>query len=193
MEWCGDGFIGLYNKTYYCFGCTVKHSTEVLSKHHNEIEKVTFLAVLTDRKSGNWTNRVFRVMSFTTYRGEPHSPISKGSVGYWVVVVSAVVSVVVDATQHNSFRQGAEIQVVVRMRHETTACDIDYNLQTTRRSWNLTIPFQARPRGPAVRPYSMWPFSRTRRRRRCLFCNRDRCHLPPARKRPCFALDGSSR
>ena len=46
VEWSGDGFIGLCSKTYYCFGATDKYSTKGLSKHHNDIDKDTFLTVL---------------------------------------------------------------------------------------------------------------------------------------------------
>ena len=45
VEWCGDGFVGLCSKTYYCFGATDKYSTKGLSKHHNDIDEDTFLAV----------------------------------------------------------------------------------------------------------------------------------------------------
>ena len=64
-------------------------------------------------------------------------------------VVGAVVSVVVDATQHNSFRPGAEVQVVVRMRHVMTPCGIEYTLQTTRRSGYLTFPFSSAAAWPS--------------------------------------------
>ena len=49
VEWCGDGFVGLCSKTYYCFGATNKYSTKGLSKRHNDIDKNTFLNVLTNR------------------------------------------------------------------------------------------------------------------------------------------------
>ena len=52
VEWCGDGFVGLCSKTYYCFGATDKYSTKGLSKRHNDIDKDTFLAVLKNRRSG---------------------------------------------------------------------------------------------------------------------------------------------
>ena len=39
VEWCGDGFVGLCSKTYYCFGATDKYSTKGLSKRHNDIDK----------------------------------------------------------------------------------------------------------------------------------------------------------
>ena len=61
VEWCGDGFVGLCSKTYYCFGATDKYSTKGLSKRHNGIDKDTFLAVLTNRRSGGGFNRGFRV------------------------------------------------------------------------------------------------------------------------------------
>ena len=61
VEWCGDGFVGLCSKTYYCFGATDKYSTKGLSKRHNDIDKDTFLAVLTNRRSGGGINRGFRV------------------------------------------------------------------------------------------------------------------------------------
>ena len=61
VEWCGDGFVGLCSKTYYCFGATDKYSTRGLIKRHNGIDKDTFLAVLTNRRSGGGFNRGFRV------------------------------------------------------------------------------------------------------------------------------------
>ena len=61
VEWCGDGFVGLCSKTYYCFGATDKYSTKGLSKRHNDIDKDTFLAVLKNRRSGGGFNRGFRV------------------------------------------------------------------------------------------------------------------------------------
>ena len=61
VEWCGDGFVGLCSKTYYCFGATDKYSTKGLSKPHNGIDEDTFLAVLTNRRSGGGFNRGFRV------------------------------------------------------------------------------------------------------------------------------------
>ena len=59
VEWCGDGFVFLCSKTYYCFGATDKYSTKGLSKRHNDIDKDTFLTVLTNRRSGGGFNRVF--------------------------------------------------------------------------------------------------------------------------------------
>ena len=50
VEWCGNGFIGLCSKTYYCFGETDKSTTKGLSKRHNVIDKDVFLAVLTNRR-----------------------------------------------------------------------------------------------------------------------------------------------
>ena len=61
VEWCGNGFIGLCSKTYYCFGATDKYSTKGLSKRQNVINKDTFLAVLTNRRNGSGVNRGFRV------------------------------------------------------------------------------------------------------------------------------------
>ena len=61
VEWCGEGFIGLCSKTYYCFGATDKYSTKGLSKSHNDIDKDTFLTVLTNRQSGGGFNRGFRM------------------------------------------------------------------------------------------------------------------------------------
>ena len=43
------------------FGATDKYSTKVLSKRHYGIDKDTFLAVLTNRRSGGGFNRGFRV------------------------------------------------------------------------------------------------------------------------------------
>ena len=69
VEWCGDGFIGLCSKTYYCFGSTNKCTTKGLSKRHNVIDKDAFLDVLTNRRSGSGVNRGFRVhnSSMMTY------------------------------------------------------------------------------------------------------------------------------
>ena len=38
------------NNTYYCFGATDKYSTKGLSKRHTDIDKDTFLTVLTNRR-----------------------------------------------------------------------------------------------------------------------------------------------
>ena len=59
VGWSGDGFVGLCSKTYYCFGPTDKYSTKGLSNRHNDIDKVAFLEVLTNRRSGK--NRGIRV------------------------------------------------------------------------------------------------------------------------------------
>ena len=69
VEWRGDGFIGLCSKTYYCFGATDKYSTKCLSKRHSDIDKDTFLTVLTNRWSGGGFNQGIRVRdsSVTTY------------------------------------------------------------------------------------------------------------------------------
>ena len=61
VEWRGNGFIGLCSKTSYCFGATGKYSTKGLSKRQNVINKDTFLAVLTNGRSGSRVNRGFRV------------------------------------------------------------------------------------------------------------------------------------
>ena len=61
IEWCGDGFIGLCSKTYYCFGSTDKCTTKGLNKRQNTFDKDTFLSVLTNRRSGSGVNRGFRV------------------------------------------------------------------------------------------------------------------------------------
>ena len=69
VEWRGDGFVCLCSKTYYCFGATDKYSTKCLSKRHNDIDKDTFLTVLTNRRSGGGFNRWFSVRdsSMMTY------------------------------------------------------------------------------------------------------------------------------
>ena len=69
IEWCGDGFIGLCSKTYYCFGATNKSTTKGRNKRQNDIDKDAFLAVLTNRRSGSGFNRGFRVRdsSMMTY------------------------------------------------------------------------------------------------------------------------------
>ena len=46
VEWCGDDFVGLCSKTYYCFGAIDKYSTIGLSKHQNAINTDAFLDVL---------------------------------------------------------------------------------------------------------------------------------------------------
>ena len=76
IEWCGDGFVGLYSKIYYCFGATDKYNTKGLSKRQNAIDKDAFLAVLTNRQSGNGVNRGFRVRdsSVITYTQERAAP-----------------------------------------------------------------------------------------------------------------------
>ena len=61
IELCGDGFIGLCSKTYYCFGATDKSITKGLNKRQNIIDKDAFLNVLTNRRSGGGFNRGFRV------------------------------------------------------------------------------------------------------------------------------------
>ena len=43
VEWSGNRFVVLCNKTYYCFGATDKYSTKGLSKRHNAINKDAFL------------------------------------------------------------------------------------------------------------------------------------------------------
>ena len=65
VEWCGNGFVGLCSKTYYCFGTTDKYSTKWLSIRQNIIDKDTFLAVLADRRSGRGVNRGFRVHDYS--------------------------------------------------------------------------------------------------------------------------------
>ena len=69
IEWCGDGFIGLCSKTYYCFGSTNKCTTKGHNKRQNDIDKEKFRAVLTNRRSGSGFNRGFRVRdsSMMTY------------------------------------------------------------------------------------------------------------------------------
>ncbi len=47
---CGDGFVGLCSKTYYCFGATDKHA---------------FLDVITNRRSVSGKSREFRVRHST--------------------------------------------------------------------------------------------------------------------------------
>ena len=59
VEWCGDGFIGLCSKTYYCFGETNKCTTKGLNKRQNGIDKDKLLSVLTNRRSGSGVNRAF--------------------------------------------------------------------------------------------------------------------------------------
>ena len=76
IEWCGDGFVGLCSKTYYCFGATDKYSTKGLSKPHNDIDKDTFLAVLKNRRSGGGFNRCFRVRA-QFVRDDVHSRASR--------------------------------------------------------------------------------------------------------------------
>ena len=61
VERRGDGFVGLCSKTYYCFGLNDKFSTKGLSKHHNVINKESFLTVLAKQRNGRGVNRGFRV------------------------------------------------------------------------------------------------------------------------------------
>ena len=61
VEWCGDGFVALCSKTYYCFGATDKYSTKGLSKRHNDIDKDMFLTVLTKGRIGGGFNQGVRV------------------------------------------------------------------------------------------------------------------------------------
>ena len=56
-----DSSVCAARPTYYCFGATDKYSKKGLSKRHNGIDKDTFLAVLTKRRSGGGFNRGFRV------------------------------------------------------------------------------------------------------------------------------------
>ena len=69
VEWCGDGFIGLCSKTYYCFGAANKCTTKGLNKRQNIIDKDKFLNVLKNRRSGSGVNRGSRVRdsSILTY------------------------------------------------------------------------------------------------------------------------------
>ena len=69
IEWCGDCFIGLCSKTYYCFGSTDKCTTKGLNKRQNTMDKHALLSVLTNRRSGSGVNRGFRVhnSSMITY------------------------------------------------------------------------------------------------------------------------------
>ena len=69
VEWHGMGFVELCSKTYYCFGSADKYSTKGLSKRHSEINKDTFLDVLTNQRSSCGWNRGFRVIksSVLTY------------------------------------------------------------------------------------------------------------------------------
>ena len=65
VESCGDGFVGLCSKTYYCFGATDKYSKKGLSKCHNDIDMDTFLTVPTNRRSGGGFSRGFRVRDWS--------------------------------------------------------------------------------------------------------------------------------
>ena len=68
-----------------------------------------------------------------------------------VLVVKAVfvVTVVIDATHHHALRQDAEEHILD-------------TLQSIRRIWYLAVLSPKLSCGPAVRPYSAWPFSRAR-------------------------------
>ena len=80
MEWSDDGFVGLCNKAYYCFGATDKYNNEGLSKRQNEIDKDAYLDVLTNRRNGSGKNRGFRVNHSTAKRVVHEEGVSTGPV-----------------------------------------------------------------------------------------------------------------
>ena len=63
VEWCGDGFVGLNSKTYYCWGEKDKYSCKGISKKNNNINKDTYLRVLMTGQSESGENRGFRVLN----------------------------------------------------------------------------------------------------------------------------------
>jgi len=67
VEFEGNGFISLCSKTYYCFGRKDKYSCKGIIKKCNDINKETFLKVLTSRKSASGVNRGFRCINNRVY------------------------------------------------------------------------------------------------------------------------------
>ena len=62
VEWCGDGFVGLNSKTYYCWGEKDKYSCKGISKRGNTINKDKYLKVLMTGQPESGENRGFRVV-----------------------------------------------------------------------------------------------------------------------------------
>ena len=66
-EWKGDGMIGLFSKTYYCFGAKNKFSCKGVNKKLNPIDKDKYLQVLQTQRPSSVVNRGFRVVNNTVY------------------------------------------------------------------------------------------------------------------------------
>ena len=70
LEWCGEGFIGLCSKTYFCHGgeqSVDKYSCKGIQKSLNKFGYKEYLDVLTNRVSGSGQNRGFRTVGSTMY------------------------------------------------------------------------------------------------------------------------------
>ena len=63
VEWCGDGFVGLNSKSYYCWGDKDKYSCKGISKTNNTINKDKYLKVLMTGQPESGKNRGFRVVN----------------------------------------------------------------------------------------------------------------------------------
>ena len=62
VEWCGDGFVGLNSKTYYCWGSAKdKYSCKGISKI-NSINKDKYLNILKTKQRDSGVNRGFRMV-----------------------------------------------------------------------------------------------------------------------------------
>ena len=67
VEWEGQGIIGLYSKTYYCFGAKDKFSCKGVNKKCNYINKDKYLQVLLSKQNSGGVNRGFRVVNNTMF------------------------------------------------------------------------------------------------------------------------------
>jgi len=64
VEWCGEGFVGLNSKTYYCWSQDGdKYSCKGVNKKRNSIKKDTYLRVLKTGQAESAENRGFRVVN----------------------------------------------------------------------------------------------------------------------------------
>lgn len=68
-EWCGNGFVGLCSKTYYCYNGDneEKHSCKGLQKRKNAFDQTNYLDVLTSGVSGSGTNTGFITRGTNVY------------------------------------------------------------------------------------------------------------------------------
>ena len=72
LEYEGLGMISLCSKTYHCFGDYNKTSTKGLTKHHNTLDKDTFMEVLTTQLPGGGTNVGFKTQGTAVYTYTQH-------------------------------------------------------------------------------------------------------------------------